>query len=200
MLPPNAAALSMRIAKRIARSGVCSRREAERWIEMGRVTLNGKVITSPAINVTQQDIIHVDNKPLSPIQRTRVIIANKLDGELVTTSDSQRICTLLLFELRSSHHLWSIEKNGTRMSHHASRIASDHLCCCRDSWIFTQKGCCCWRMTEIMRDIWSIRLMPFLGDIGRKCTGGGMTPESWPWVTATLLMERGTRGASSSVI
>ena len=105
MLPPNAAALSMRIAKRIARSGVCSRREAERWIEMGRVTLNGKVITSSAINVTQQDIIHVDNKPLSPIQRTRVIIANKLDGELVTTSDSQRICTLLLFELRSSHHL-----------------------------------------------------------------------------------------------
>ena len=59
MLPPNAAALSMRIAKRIARSGVCSRREAERWIEMGRVTLNGKVITSPAINVTQQDVIQV---------------------------------------------------------------------------------------------------------------------------------------------
>lgn len=105
MLPPNATALSMRIAKRIARSGVCSRREAERWIEMGRVTLNGKVITSPAINVTQQDIIQVDNKPLSPIQRTRVIIANKLDGELVTTSDSQRICVLFIFDLRSSHHL-----------------------------------------------------------------------------------------------
>ena len=91
MLPPNAAALSMRIAKRIARSGACSRREAERWIEMGRVTLNGKVITSPAVNVTPQDIIHIDNKPLSPIQRTRVIIANKLDGELITTVDSQRI-------------------------------------------------------------------------------------------------------------
>ena len=104
MLPPSTAVLSMRIAKRIARSGVCSRREAERLIENGRVSLNGTIITSPAVNVTEKDLIRIDNKPLSPIQRTRVIIANKLDGELITTVDSQSSGYLCFFT-RSSHHL-----------------------------------------------------------------------------------------------
>lgn len=104
MLPPSAAVLSMRIAKRIARSGVCSRREAERLIENGRVSLNGTIVTSPAVNVTEKDSIRIDNKPLSPIQRTRVVIANKLDGELITTVDSQSSGQLSFFT-RSSHHL-----------------------------------------------------------------------------------------------
>ena len=38
----------MRIAKAIAHAGLCSRRDAERWIEAGRVAVNGKVLTSPA--------------------------------------------------------------------------------------------------------------------------------------------------------
>jgi 23S rRNA pseudouridine2605 synthase len=41
-----------RIAKRMARAGLCSRREAESWIEAGRVKINGKKILSPALNVT----------------------------------------------------------------------------------------------------------------------------------------------------
>ncbi|MEM7362336.1 MAG: S4 domain-containing protein, partial [Bacteroidota bacterium] len=41
----------MRIAKAIARAGLCSRRDAERWIADGRVTLNGAILTSPARDV-----------------------------------------------------------------------------------------------------------------------------------------------------
>ena len=79
----------MRIAKRIARSGVCSRREAERLIELGRVQVNGVLISSPALNVDKGDVICVDGKEISPIQRTRVVLANKLPGELITTVDEK---------------------------------------------------------------------------------------------------------------
>jgi len=54
-----------RIAKVIARAGLCSRRDAERWIEAGRVSVNGKAISSPALNVEPSDRIIVDGKPVS---------------------------------------------------------------------------------------------------------------------------------------
>ncbi|HHI82074.1 MAG TPA: hypothetical protein ENJ99_02870, partial [Rhizobiales bacterium] len=44
-----------RIAKVMARAGLCSRRDAERWIAAGRVSVNGQTITSPALNVTGSD-------------------------------------------------------------------------------------------------------------------------------------------------
>ena len=53
-----------RIAKRIARAGLCSRRDAERWIADGRVKLDGEVLTSPAVTVTAASRIEVDGKPL----------------------------------------------------------------------------------------------------------------------------------------
>ena len=52
----------IRIAKRLARAGVASRREAERMIEAGRVKVNGRRIDSPALNVTGRDRIEVDGK------------------------------------------------------------------------------------------------------------------------------------------
>src|SRR5438034_960234 len=52
-----------RIAKRIARAGLCSRREAEQWIFAGRVEVNGNPIASPALNVSAADRIKVDGKP-----------------------------------------------------------------------------------------------------------------------------------------
>ena len=92
---------SMRIAKRIARSGVCSRREAEELIKTGRVSLNGVLVTSPALNVTPKDSVCVDNVPLHPIQRTRVIVANKLSGELITKKDERgNPCDVPLVERR----------------------------------------------------------------------------------------------------
>ena len=73
-----------RIAKVIARAGLCSRREAEAWIAAGRVAVNGAVISSPALNVTAQDRITVDGKPLPQRERTRLFLYHKPRG-LVTT-------------------------------------------------------------------------------------------------------------------
>ena len=60
------------IAKVIARAGLASRREAEAWIAAGRVSVNGAVITSPALNVTPSDRISVDGTPLRAHERTRL--------------------------------------------------------------------------------------------------------------------------------
>ena len=51
-----------RVAKAIARAGLASRREAEAWIAAGRVAVNGRVITSPALDVTRSDRVTVDGE------------------------------------------------------------------------------------------------------------------------------------------
>jgi len=74
-----------RIAKRIARAGLCSRRDAERWIGEGRVAVNGEVLQSPARNVAAADLITVDGRPLPERDHTRLWLFHKPRG-LVTTS------------------------------------------------------------------------------------------------------------------
>ena len=74
-----------RIAKVMARAGLCSRRDAEVWIEEGRVSVNGVVLTSPALDVTERDIILVDGNPLPKRERTRLFLYHKPRG-LVTTA------------------------------------------------------------------------------------------------------------------
>ena len=76
-----------RIAKAIARAGLCSRREAEVWIAAGRVAVNGKVIASPARNVTADDRIEVDGKVLPVRARTRLFLYHKPRGLLTTHAD-----------------------------------------------------------------------------------------------------------------
>lgn len=78
-----------RIAKVLARAGVASRREAERMIADGRVTVNGQTIDSPALNVTAADQITVDEKPLAPPERTRVWMYHKPTGLVTTAKDEQ---------------------------------------------------------------------------------------------------------------
>jgi 23S rRNA pseudouridine2605 synthase len=78
-----------RIAKVMARAGVASRREAEEWIAAGRVTVNGSVISSPALNVTGKDSILIDGKPMQEKERTRLYLYHKPPG-LVTTSSDER--------------------------------------------------------------------------------------------------------------
>jgi 23S rRNA pseudouridine2605 synthase len=78
-----------RIAKVMARAGLASRREAEAWIAAGRVTVNGRVIASPALNVTARDRIAVDGEPLRLRERTRLFLFNKPRGLVTTTSDPQ---------------------------------------------------------------------------------------------------------------
>ncbi|WP_246750921.1 pseudouridine synthase, partial [Methylorubrum rhodesianum] len=78
-----------RIAKAIARAGIASRRDAEAMIEAGRVTLNGKVLTSPAINVTEADRITVDGEPLPARERTRLWLLHKPRGVVTTARDPE---------------------------------------------------------------------------------------------------------------
>lgn len=63
---------SERIAKRLARAGVASRRSAETMIAAGRISINGKVITTPALNVLPNDRISVDGKALAAAEPTRL--------------------------------------------------------------------------------------------------------------------------------
>src|SRR4029079_19735092 len=78
-----------RIAKVIARAGLCSRREAETWIAAGRVSVNGEKIATPALNVTRADRIAVDGKPLPGAERTRLFIYHKTRVLVTTSSDPQ---------------------------------------------------------------------------------------------------------------
>jgi 23S rRNA pseudouridine2605 synthase len=78
-----------RIAKVMARAGLCSRREAEAWIAAGRVKVNGQKITSPALNVTERDDIRVDGKPLPDKEKIRLWRYHKPRGLLTTAKDPQ---------------------------------------------------------------------------------------------------------------
>ena len=78
-----------RIARVIARAGLCSRRQAEAWIVAGRVTVNGKVITSPALDVSTSERIAVDGQPLPQRQRTRLFLYHKPRGLVTTNVDPE---------------------------------------------------------------------------------------------------------------
>jgi 23S rRNA pseudouridine2605 synthase len=78
-----------RIAKVIARAGLASRREAEAWIAAGRVSVNGAVISSPALNVTARDRISVDGAPLPEAERARLFLYHKPRGLLTSHGDPQ---------------------------------------------------------------------------------------------------------------
>ncbi len=73
----------------MARAGLCSRRDAETWIEAGRVTVNGAVIASPALDVTLQDKITVDGQPLPTRERTRLFLYHKPRGLVTTARDPE---------------------------------------------------------------------------------------------------------------
>jgi 23S rRNA pseudouridine2605 synthase len=78
-----------RIAKTIARAGLCSRRDAEGWISAGRVAVNGKVLDSPAFNVQPGDRITVDGEPLVQRERTRLFFFHKPRGTVTTAHDPE---------------------------------------------------------------------------------------------------------------
>ena len=78
-----------RIAKRLARAGLCSRREAERWIAAGRVAVNGEVLESPAVVVGHKDRIYVDGKLLAAPAATQLWRYHKPRG-LVTSHRDEK--------------------------------------------------------------------------------------------------------------
>jgi 23S rRNA pseudouridine2605 synthase len=83
-----------RIAKVIARAGLASRREAERWIAAGRITVNGEVIVTPARDVGAADIVAVDGTPLPRRERTRLFLFHKPRGLLTSHGDPRGRATV----------------------------------------------------------------------------------------------------------
>jgi len=86
---PPAAGWPMRVAKAMARAGLCSRREAERWIEQGRVRVNGTLLRSPARDVSERDHITVDNAPLPSVEPPRLWRYHKPKGLVTTHRDPE---------------------------------------------------------------------------------------------------------------
>jgi 23S rRNA pseudouridine2605 synthase len=78
-----------RIAKVIARAGLASRREAEQMILQGRVSVNGKTIDSPALNVTPSDRVVVNGKVVGAPDEPRIWLYHKPVGLVTTTKDEQ---------------------------------------------------------------------------------------------------------------
>jgi 23S rRNA pseudouridine2605 synthase len=83
-----------RLAKVMARAGLCSRREAERWVADGRVSVNGRTVTSPALNVSEADKVVVDGRPLPQAAETRLWRYHKPPGLVVSHSDPQGRATV----------------------------------------------------------------------------------------------------------
>jgi 23S rRNA pseudouridine2605 synthase len=78
-----------RIAKVLSRAGLASRRDAEEMVTQGRVTVNGRVINSPALDITSNDVVTVDGKPLPERERTRLFLYHKPRGLMTTHDDPE---------------------------------------------------------------------------------------------------------------
>ena len=83
-----------RIAKYLARAGLCSRREAERWIADGRVAVDGAVLATPAVLVGEGSAVTVDGRRVGPPGRRRVWRYHKPRGLICTNDDPQGRRTL----------------------------------------------------------------------------------------------------------
>ena len=73
----------------MARAGLCSRRDAEAWIAEGRVSVNGRILDSPAFNVSETDDVRVDGNPLAAPERTRLFLFHKPRGLVTTARDPE---------------------------------------------------------------------------------------------------------------
>jgi len=104
--PKEKAFAGERIAKVLARAGLCSRRDAERWIDEGRVSVNGEKLLSAARNVLGTDHIVVDGKPLPQKEKVRLWRYHKPPGLVTTHKDEKGRQTVTRKEKGASHQIW----------------------------------------------------------------------------------------------
>lgn len=90
-----------RIAKVMARAGLCSRRDAEGWIAQGRVRVNGALLDTPAFKVGADDKIEVDGQVIGAAQETRLFLYHKPEGLVTTHKDEKGRSTV--FEALPAH-------------------------------------------------------------------------------------------------
>ena len=90
-----------RIAKWLARAGVASRRDAERLLAEGRVTLNGRAVTHPATFVDAGDTVQVNGAVVGAPERTRLWRYHKPEGLVTTHRDPRGRSTV--FEKLPAH-------------------------------------------------------------------------------------------------
>ena len=83
-----------RIAKVLARAGLCSRREAERWIADRRVSVDGRVLETAAVTVGPNSDVRVDGRPVPMAEPARLWLYHKPAGLLTTEHDPQGRPTL----------------------------------------------------------------------------------------------------------
>ncbi len=86
--------MAERLAKFMARSGVCSRRDAEDLIKQKRVTVNGEIIDTPAFKVEGSEKILLDGEKLPEIEQTRLWLYHKPAGLLTTHKDTEARATV----------------------------------------------------------------------------------------------------------
>ena len=77
----------MRISKALARAGLCSRREAERWVRAGRVSVGSRTLRDPAFNVIDTDVILIDGLQIPAIEPTRLWRYHKPPGLITSNTD-----------------------------------------------------------------------------------------------------------------
>jgi 23S rRNA pseudouridine2605 synthase len=84
----------MRLNKYIAKSGVCSRREADKLIETGAITVNGKIVTEMGHKVHRRDKVMLEGQLLRA-EQLHYILLNKPKGFITTTDDPQERKTVM---------------------------------------------------------------------------------------------------------
>lgn len=104
-----------RLQKRIASSGLCSRRAAERLIEEGRVKVNGKRVIQHGVQVSEEDVIEVKGRVLRFGEEKITIALNKPVDTVSTRKDpfgAQTVMDLLPKNLQHLNPVGRLDKNS----------------------------------------------------------------------------------------